>query len=278
MKGNQTLWLIVNGASGSHEDERLSLLMDRLGPARVIDCQKDDLPNAAELEAGGVSVLAAHGGDGTLNTAISRAEGWGGAVLALPGGTANLLCRDLYGESSLEEILDSHTGGALVPHRRKCVRTSHGPALAEVLAGPGAVWADVREAMREGSVTETISGAIDATTHSTTGPMIVISEPALGDQDGYAGVRLAPGDAGISVDGYGAKQLADYFMQAVALLKRDFREGPHEELGLHRHVMCRSQGDEPIELMIDGERRTGSAIEEFSLAPLGVDLFCMRDG
>lgn len=277
MTGHKTLWLIVNGASGSHEDERIALLTDRLGPARVIDCQQDGLPDAAALEAGGASILAVHGGDGTLNAAISRAEGWGGAVLPLPGGTANLLCRDLYGESSLEKILDSHDSGVLVPHRRNCVRTSAGPALAEVLAGPGAVWADVREAMREGSVTGTIAEAIDATSYSTTGPMIVISRPALGDQDGYAGVRLAPGNAGMSVDGYGAKQLADYLKQAVALLKRDFREGPHEELGLHRSLVCRSLGDEPIELMIDGERHTGSATEEFSLAPLGVDLFCMRD-
>ena len=139
MTGHKTLWLIANGASGSHEDERIALLTDRLGPARVIDCQQDSLPDAAALEAGGASVLVVHGGDGTLNAAISRAEGWGGAVLPLPGGTANLLCRDLYGEAALEEILDSYAGGAVVPHRRNCVRTSMGPALAEVLAGPGEI-------------------------------------------------------------------------------------------------------------------------------------------
>lgn len=277
MTGHQRLWLVVNGGSGSHADDRIALLTDRLRPARVIDCQRETLPNCAALDDAGVSVLAVHGGDGTLNAAISGVEGWGGTVLPLPGGTANLLCHRLFGELTIESILDAFATGELLPSRPNCVHTSAGPAFAEVLAGPGAVWADVREALRDGSVSETIADAIDAASRSTTGPMIAIDRPALGNPEGYSGVRLVPGGAGMTVEGYGALQFTDYLKQALALLKRDFREGPHDELGTHRSLVCRSLGDEPIELMIDGERHTGSATEEFSLAPLGVDLFCMRD-
>lgn len=56
------------------------------------------------------------------------------------------------------------------------------------------------------------------------------------------------------------------------MLRQDFRQGPHEDLGAAREIVCRSQGDAPIELMIDGERRTGAHEERFSLAELAVDL------
>ena len=61
----------------------------------------------------------------------------------------------------------------------------------------------------------------------------------------------------------GAETIADYARQGVALLRRDFREGPHDELGWHRAIVCRSS--DPIELMIDGERATGSCEERFEV-------------
>lgn len=76
----------------------------------------------------------------------------------------------------------------------------------------------------------------------------------------------------MAVQGYGAEDIGDYLKQGVAILKRDFREGPHDELGRHDEIVCRSLEDAPIELMVDGERKEGGAEERFSLAPLDLDL------
>ena len=66
--------------------------------------------------------------------------------------------------------------------------------------------------------------------------------------------------------------------EALAILGRDFRAGPHDELGLHRTATCRMTEEASIPLMIDGERCDGGLREQFSLAELSVDLFCSGDG
>lgn len=277
MDGNETLWLAVNGASGSHAEEAIDALCDTLAqagtrPARIVDCQEEELPSPGVLDAAGVTILAVHGGDGTLNAAATRLEGWGGALLVLPGGTANLLCKRIHGECDAVAIAREFAAGRLARLRTHCIRGSQGMALVEVVAGPGAAWADVREEMREGNIVETVATAVDAASKSTVGPMVAIHEPALGREQGYAGVRLSVQDGGMAVQGYGAEDIGDYLKQGVAILKRDFREGPHDELGRHDEIVCRSLEDAPIELMVDGERKEGGAEERFSLAPLDLDL------
>ncbi|HVR90082.1 MAG TPA: diacylglycerol kinase family protein [Novosphingobium sp.] len=277
MAATGTLWLIANHASGSNDDAALDRLIAALAeigskPARAIDCQTGDLPGRAALERHDVAALALFTGDGTANAAITAIEGWTGLVLLLPGGTANLLARSLHGDRSAEQIVADYGAGALRPVARSCIRSSQGTALIEVLAGPGAIWSEVREGMREGAIGETANRAVEAVKQSATGPMVIIADPALGRDAGYAGVRLAPEPDGMTVDGYGADNAGDYIKQGIALLKRDFREGPHDELGAHSEVLCRSADGSPIALMIDGERRTGSGEERFSLAPLGVNL------
>ena len=280
-------WLVVNGASGSNGDGSVESLTQALAaagraPSRVIDLQQDACPGLAELAATQVGLLAVFGGDGSLNTAIRAVEGWDGEVLALPGGTANLLARSLHGDAAVESGAEAIIAGLgtarLAVRARNCVRCGGHTALIEVLAGPGAAWSDVREGLREGGLAQVAGSALDAAVQSTAGPMVRVVQPALGRVEGYSGVRLTPGAAHLEVEGYGAQRLTDYVLQGIALLRRDFREGPHDELGRHRAVRCRSADGSPIELMIDGERATGAADEQFSLAPLAVKLLARTDG
>lgn len=273
-------WLVLNQASGSYDEEREALLLEGLEragrkPDRIVDCSSDHLPDAATLDNAGVGFLVVHGGDGTLNSAIGRLDGWAGTVLALPGGTANLLCKMLYGEAEIDAILDALAAEQLSPTRRPCVKGKGWLALAEVLAGPGANWADVREEMREGNIVKVVAGALDAASASTVGPMVALETPELGRPEGYAGIRIVPEAAGMMIDGYGANEVGDYLKQAVAILGRDFRAGPHDEFGLHSRAILRMTEEAPIPLMVDGERHDGHAREECVLAELAVDLLCM---
>jgi hypothetical protein len=274
-------WLVLNQASGSNDDNANSELIDRLAecgadPARVIDCAQEDLPTRQALEDAGTALVVCHTGDGTLNALATRLEGWDGAILVLPGGTTNLLSKALHGDRDVASILaDLDTMRRI---RRPCVRSDHGTALIEVLAGPGATWSDVREGMRDGDIGATASKAVEAARQSTVGPMVVLVDPVVGKEAGYSGVRLVPEADGLLTDGYGAEGVADYLKQGLALIRRDFREGPHDELGVHPAVTCRSADGSAIELMIDGERSTGAAEIRFSLDSLGVDLLSSRHG
>ena len=272
------LWLVANSASGSNSDDGLAALVEQLGaaghpPARVIDVIADDLPDRAALDAAGVTTLAVFTGDGTLGALLPPLAGWAGQVLVLPGGTTNLLAKMLHEPCETAAIISAFAAGQGRVVQPSCVRSSVQVALCEVLAGPGAMWSDVREGMREGDLTEVASTAFEAATASASGAMVQIVQPQLGHAEGYAGVRIVPGAQGLMIDGYRADRFADYFKHGLALLQRDFRQGPHDELGAHCEVVCRSADGSPIELMIDGERVTGTAQQRFSLATLALNLF-----
>ncbi|MDT0576158.1 diacylglycerol kinase family protein [Croceicoccus sp. F390] len=268
MAHDNTLWLVINKASGSHEQARMELVLGRLGeagrmPVRTLDCHGDDMPDVAALIEAQVDTLAVHGGDGTINSVTTRLEGWHGQVLALPGGTANLLCSELYGDLGIETILDHFAAGSLQRRRIGGVACDSGFALAEILAGPGAKWADVREDMRNHDLAAMVSNTIEAASQSIAGPMVHVTDPKLGRAEGYAAIRLAPDAHTIMVEGYVAATISDYLAQGAALLRRNFREGPHDDLNSATLVQCRADSGDTIDLMIDGEQCRGSGTMTF---------------
>ena len=277
------LWLVVNSASGSNDDDTRTALIERLRaaghpPARVIDCSTQPLPTRGELEQSRVRTLAVFAGDGTIGALLPGLEGWSGQVLVLPGGTTNLLAKMLHDPCDTEAIIAAFAAGQARIVRRPCVRLPGHTALSEVLAGPGARWSDVREGLREGDLGTIASTALDAVKESAGGAMVLITEPALGHDQGYAGVRIVPGETGLAVSGYRADSFGDYFKQGLALLQRDFRDGPHDELGAHPRLLCHCADGSPIDVMIDGERASGASEVRFSLATLALDLLATGHG
>ena len=280
MGGPRKTWMIFNGSSGSHDDAALTALVDALDaaghrPERMIDC-KDGVPSAGEADAAAAGLIVIHGGDGTLSRTIAGLEGYSGQILPLPGGTYNLLARTMFGERDPAAIVGMLGAGALAAHRRPCIRGEGVLALSELLAGPGAKWADVREEMREAKIGEMIVKGWDAVTTSAVGPMVTLDDPVAGRDGGYAGIRLTPEDAGIAIEGYGAEGLGDYLQQGIAILRRDFREGPHDDLGLANAVAIANQEREAIPLMVDGERSEAGGRVRFSLDTLRADLLGPR--
>lgn len=268
MKNQHPTWLVINRASGSYSEPAVDQLLTQLKdhghePAKIVAIPDDPAPDRAALEAAGVGLLVIFTGDGTCNSVIAGVYGWTGDVLILPGGTQNLLASTLHGDLDVAEIVTGLGQNSLMRERHHMVRTSQGDAYCEVVAGPGAHWSDVREAMREGDLGGMASTLGAAIGQSTSGELVHIAEPALGKPEGYPAVRVHPSRESLNVDGYGAETIADYARQGMALLRRDFREGPHDELGRHPAIVCRSSN--PIELMIDGERATGGCEERFEV-------------
>lgn len=284
MTENPLTWLIYNGSSGSFDRTLLGEVTVMLRDAgyaldRVTDCCESDNLSAEDASRAGVELIAILGGDGTLSRTIAGLEGFDGAVLALPGGTFNLLCRTIFGERDPLEILKDFSDGRLTPQRRACIRSDGGLlALSEVLAGPGATWADVREEMRDGNIPELLAKSIEAASESTAGPMVVVVDPPRGRPEGYSGVRIVPGPSGMAIAGYGVEGFLTLLQQGAAILARDFRAGPHDDLATAEKVVCRSVENAPIPLMIDGERSEGGPQVAFSLDTLGVDLLGPADG
>ena len=150
----QKFWLITNQSSGSTSADRQSALIEQfraqgLVAAGVTNFPVDPLPDGAELDAAGVEMAVLFAGDGTINAAIHQLEGWDGAILILPGGTMNLLARQLHGDADALAIAakaDADAPRVALPY----VEAGEGRAFVGLILGPAANWAHAREAARAG--------------------------------------------------------------------------------------------------------------------------------
>lgn len=146
------VWMITNPASGSASQEKCEALeaifkergMTMVGRTIFPDAP---MPDAGELATVEADTLVLFAGDGTINTAACKYDSWQGKALILPGGTMNILARQLHGEATPEDIVHA-------AHERPILRTlpfvESGPhrAFVSMIVGPAAAWAAAREAVR----------------------------------------------------------------------------------------------------------------------------------
>lgn len=271
------VWLVANANSGSNDEAARDQLEECCAAAgfhviHLTEFPRYDLPTPAMLKAAGADLLAVYAGDGTVNAVISALAGWDGCVLVLPGGTMNLLYHRLNGERTMEQVIAAVASGKARRCRPQMIGSSAGQALAGLMAGPGTSWNRVREAMRENAVIAMAAETLSAIDETLDGARIAVARPQLGSRDGYPLLMLNPQDDGIAVLGFYAETAAEYLDQGFALLRRDFRQGPHEELGTAEKLVLRSSDGKPFGLLIDGEPAKAAAEMEFALAECELDL------
>lgn len=277
MGSARPIWLITNDKSGSNDEEALTAIDDccassglRVAHHTIFPAR--DLPTPAVLDAAGIELVAIFAGDGTLNTAIDKLIGWGGKIIVLPGGTMNLLYHRLHGELETREVIERIASGRCRASRLRIIRSRYGAALAGMLAGPGTSWSRVREAMRESNILEMAEGTVQAIERTLGGAGVACAEPPLGREEGYPLLLLNPSVEGIDVVAFHAESAREYLEQTWALMRRSFREGPHDYLGRADKVVIQSSDGEPFGLLLDGEPAEARPRSEFTLATCEVDL------
>lgn len=279
----QKVWLVCNAASGSNSAEAVEAVTAAftdvgLDLQRTIQFPDEAAPDADLLERERVGMLAVFGGDGTVHAAMKQAAGWDGPVLVLPGGTMNMLSKRIHGDVPAQDIVARLAGGKVHCTRPMVVRTQHGIALTGVLAGPGAIWNEVREALRSVDLLEVVATTQQAIRYSSNGPKVLCQEVDCGREEGYAAITVTPQEDGLEANGYYAETLGDYAGQGIALLNRNFRDGPHDELGRHGKVRLFCPEGEPMGLLIDGEPFNGGSEELFEPVPCDMNLVTTVQG
>lgn len=276
------LWLVRNEASGSNDEAALTDLREALSAAGIVllgeTCfPRERPPTPADLDQTGADTVAIFAGDGTISSVVATLSDWQGTVLPLPGGTMNLLARRLHGYATVIEIIARFNGGIVHRVRPTVVVSRHAVGLTGALAGPGTAWADVREALREPDIKQLMDTAGEAFSLSAGGSKVICNDADCGRDEGYTAISLTPRDDGIEGAGYYTASLIDFARQGVALLQRDFRNGPNDPLGRHDSMQIASSGGEPMGLLIDGEIYEGAAQEEFKLGKSDVDFWATAD-
>lgn len=272
------LCLVTNDMSGSNDADTLADLLEALGAGRArivrhVSFPADSLPTPTELDRADIGQVVVFTGDGTLNAALDRLAGWGGQVLVLAGGTMNLLFHRLFGEEATNaSAIAAWLEGRLQVTRPDVIGCERGNAYAGLLAGPGTAWNDVREAMRAGAVLGVAGGAMAALAETLAAPGVACREPQLGREEGYPLILLNSNDKAIEVLAFHAEAPTEYLAQGWALLKCNFREGPHDVLGHASTVTLAATGEDPLGLLLDGEPAEPIRACTFELAPCAVDL------
>ncbi|GGO99146.1 diacylglycerol/lipid kinase family protein [Stakelama pacifica] len=156
------LWFITNDQSGSVGDTRRAAIEEAFrasglqlaGHSRFPEAP---LPDAQTLTAARVDTVVLFAGDGTINAVAHRLADWPGALLILPGGTMNLLARELHDVLDPVEIVRR----AATMHRTVAVPqviAGDHRAFVGVILGPAAYWYRARENMRVGRIRRAIAG------------------------------------------------------------------------------------------------------------------------
>lgn len=277
MSEKSACWLFVNPSSGSNEEssaERLThLLEERLWTVdRVVTIPGDDFPEPRDLDDAGVKLAVIYTGDGSANAVLQALNSWGGEVLVLPGGTMNLLAKRLHGEAEFEEILDIVAGGGALPRRITGARCEAGLAFAGLLVGPGTCFNNVRESMRRGTIAEMASDTIDALKSTSEGPKVGIEGHRLSRDEGYPLLEITPGEHGLQINGYYAEDALDFTATAWATLRRQFREGPNDRLGILETMAIVSEDGSTLPCLIDGEPAECASGSTFEVEQACVDL------
>ncbi len=270
-------WLLTNSASGSNTPEAVAGLLDcfaghGIEVDRTIGFPDESLPSPTDLDGAGIGLLVIYTGDGSLNAALTELKGWGGAVLVLPGGTMNLLSKRLHGDYPVADIVALVASGGARRRRVTKISGACGDAYAGLLAGPGTHWGNVREAMRSFDIAGIASGAAEAVAKSTGDSKVHAIDPPFGAREGYPLLELTPGEHGIGIHGYYANTAGDLVAQTWALMRRSFREGPHDRLGVVDELTVGTVDGSPLELLLDGEACEAGPTARFQVAESEMDL------
>lgn len=262
--------LVCNDQSGSHDEAVLEQIVascrEHGAPlAATFALPDSDIPDAAELARRGIDLLLVWTGDGTINAAATKAAGWDGAILPLPGGTLNLLSKELHGDRPAPEILSDALQGKGRRQPVPMIRSGGGDAFITIVAGPATRWAEVRETMRQDGLIEASRSAPDALDAMINAPGVAVA----GHDRAYPAIILTPTAHGIRADGILTEGTADVLRHGLAWLGGDFRDGPSEEIVSGETIILESVA--PISLEYDGELGETPSPARFGLAASAVD-------
>lgn len=247
--------LITNTNSGSAGgvDEQSVVSSLKLAGLDIVETRvlpEQDLPSQKQLDDKSIEIVAILSGDGTISSFYAKLAKWGGAILVLPGGTMNLLSRRLHGDVSLDVLLESLSKGGLVPKQIALIAVAEKHILTGLTIGPSTRWAEVREGMRHADL-QTLAETIPAAWSDTMSADGVWVGDEVKNQ--FASVFVEPVDGDhLSVIAFIASNVGDMVGHGLAWLRKDFREGPHEDLGIMREVTI-SSAERKASVLIDGE-------------------------
>ncbi len=161
---------IFNTASGSCDassaDKARQIFSDGgFGDVEILSVGPSEVAETLKSAVNRADVLVVLGGDGTIGGAASLCGDTGPYLVPLPGGTMNMLPKALYGTVDWQSALKATLAAPKVQNVSGGDAEGHKFFCAAILGAPS-LWADAREAVREGHLVEAAKRSVTATRRS----------------------------------------------------------------------------------------------------------------
>jgi diacylglycerol kinase family enzyme len=263
------------GSGGSHNDApgHMRQIFDDGGltKAEVIAVGADELNGALDdaVERGDAIVIL--GGDGTIRCAAARCGAAGKPLIALPGGTMNMLPRALLGDCGWERALIDTLADPVVRE------VSGGRAEGELffcaaILGAPTLWADARESLRHADLAEAAKRSVTAIRRSSGRPLAYqFGGVAEGEADAVAIIcplvsrAMAQDEPGLEVAAIDPQTATSLFRLAFHAVFDDWRADPSVHLAKVRAAGVTGHGRVPV--ILDGEKSRLKRTVEVTFVP-----------
>lgn len=256
---------------GSGERMREIFAAAGLSHAVVIDAAPETVEKALADAAASAGVVVVLGGDGTVRTAAiacGRAEKF---LIALPGGTMNMLPHALYGNISWEAALADTLAAPSVRDVSGGMVEGQAFFCAAVLGAPS-LWADAREALRRGHPIEAIRRSATALRRASDALEYRFDDGARGSAE--AVVVLCPlvsramvaDDLFLEAAAVAPVTASGMFSLAFHAVFDDWRRDP--AVSLTQVKTARISGHGRVPVILDGERATMGRTVRVTFSPL----------
>ena len=211
----------------------------------------------AEAAGQKLDIFIVLGGDGTIRRAAEACTATSSYLIALPGGTMNMLPRALYGDVSWEDALMN----TLTAPSAKLL--SGGRALdrqffVAAIVGAPALWAESRESMREGDIGDAIEkGSVAFQNMFETKVQYLISGGIKGEAEAIALIcpliseEMCDSEQSLEAAVIDVESAAELIGLATTAAFGKWRDDRNVLLTKAKHVSVQSQRDIPATL--DGE-------------------------
>ena len=278
----QHISVVINSASGSTSDisEEISQKLARAGLSEPVmyNCAPDELGSIFQsISEDDTDLLIVYGGDGTCKAGAICARSKSIPLIALPGGTMNILPKALYGTANWQDALDLALSQS-APRWLAAGQVNNEIFFVAMIIGEPIKMSDMREELREGHIIEAIKHVpevIDAVTTGEVFDYTVDGSPYIRDANALLlscpfmsmgaqspdmfEVATVPPIALSSLIGVGAKTLIT-----------DWRESGHVRVGEAQQLKVMGSG--AFDILLDGEPHRVRAPLTAALLPKGVQV------
>lgn len=249
----EKLWFITNSNSGTTTQskcEAIEAVFEERGlvlAGRTL-FSDEDIPTEGSLARAAVDTVVLFAGDGTINAVLCSLAEWDGAFLILPGGTMNLLAKQLHDASDPGEIIHkahgSHTLVSL-PY----VEGGQHRAFVGLILGPAGHWFHARELVRANRFRRLFTAGRFAWRKTFGESVRVAGAPAL--RRAYQAIFVAPYEERLNVAAINARDWGSIAKLGWEWLTGDWIAAQAVTQSFPQNICV--EGQKPTLALFDGE-------------------------